>query len=375
VTTLHAASRRVLLISTALALGVLGCDGGTTTPVGATPSSVEEGCIQLGEAWADSMSQCASLTLYSRDGNEGNDARSSLEWALANGWCAAASAAATAAQTRGALRIDLVALGACAARLRTTSGCEGFATFYSFAPWSSPFDACPAALVANGDEGAPCVSRFECRSGFYCDAWASGGCPGACRKKLPLDAECDLLDSCAGKALCMQGRCEAGTQCDATPADEFYWPATCRALVPAGGPNAPCSIVGDDGKYHVCPAGTWCRMPSDETQGTCVATPGRGDTCIDAVPCAMGLVCIGGICGDGLPEGATCQHYDGDPCLFGGDCTGGSTEGTCQKYWHEFAGGDACTSDRDCASRACVAGHCLTFSEVADSDPCGMRGI
>ena len=392
-----AARHAHLLAVAGLWVAAAGCDAGNPPAVAA--SSLEDGCVQLVQAWKGSLASCSSLTFFNPDGNEGMDVAQVLDSALSSGWCPYLSTAFEASQARGSLTIDLAALGGCVDRVRTWSGCEGFAATFSPRVYPmSPVAVCPEAFAGRVGEGGPCVTSTECRSGMYCTDGPSGTCTGTCTKRKAVGAECDSADSCVVGATCRDdGRCEAlasagdpcttqlcgpGTVCDDFEADEFRWAATCRVLVPTDGPTAPCSITGDDGRYHVCPAGTWCRLPYGEHQGSCIATPGRGAPCIDLVPCAAGLSCVAGVCRDGLPAGTTCDPAGEGTCGYGGYCaatgTGAADEATATYACRQdftVADDGACSTPRDCASHACVDGTCLTDAAAAVLDPCRMSGL
>jgi hypothetical protein len=183
-------------------------------------------------------------------------------------------------------------------------------------------------------EGEPCgatgsgttASTADCAVNLWCDKIGNGA--GTCHKPSALGGPCnrDEFSACAEDLHCV----------GYTPAGTAAALGTCQ---PPG------------------PAGTDCQSRRDcETGLTCVAshcqTPGlAGATCNSNGDCAADLVCSDNEC--------AAARYPGDAC-DDGRCTGSRCiNGTCD--YHAQVG-EACAAAVDCATGACVDGHCYDNS-------------
>jgi hypothetical protein len=87
----------------------------------------------------------------------------------------------------------------------------------------------------------------------------------------------------------------------------------------------------------------------------------KGESC-EATPCAVGLVCIDGLCDDPPPPPPAPCTDDGE-CLLDGDASGRvCEEGVCR-----FAD---CAFDAQCGTRICIAGTCAPTEPCLEDDDC-----
>jgi hypothetical protein len=269
---------------------------------------------------------------------------------------------------------------------------------------------CPNVLVGQQPDGAPCISRFDCKAGSGC-LEENSVCPGVCRPYPRVGESCTSFGYCSDGAYCIKGVCRPapaiGDACDA--GDDCYpylWcnrdAGSCRGYADAGEPcdlggvnGAPCFFPywcngtcqprsSSGGSCHddwncvnglSCLPGPICELPGDagaacdsdfdcagehvycrHDAGACAPLPGRGEPCAPRdfpfqllVPsCAPGLICSGGLCKDrGCP---------GDTCGATAGCTEGLCDaGTCTS---RSAIGKPCSVDDDCATKFCDHGAC-----------------
>jgi hypothetical protein len=98
---------------------------------------------------------------------------------------------------------------------------------------------------------------------------------------------------------------------------------------------------------------------------------GTGQACGGAASCAPGLSCCGGICQDGLCNGATCVN---DTDCFSGLCcatTGNTCEPTCPAA---LGACGACNSGPQCASGTCGSGGACTPETNPGGHPSNFSG-
>ncbi|MBW2529308.1 MAG: hypothetical protein JRI23_34345 [Deltaproteobacteria bacterium] len=180
--------------------------------------------------------------------------------------------------------------------------------------------------------------------------------------------------ACEFPGLCATGFCVDGVCCESECADP------CTAC------SASAKGSGSDGECGPVPEGTdprdGCVARAPSTCGTIGHCDGAGECAVHA----QGTVCAAPSCADGAAttfecDGAgtcvegtvTCAPYgcDGSGCATtcngDGQCSDDAfcdvADGTCQP---DRGGGEACARDTECASGACVGGHCAEPSTCLD---------
>ncbi|MFO0682294.1 MAG: hypothetical protein U0234_09600 [Sandaracinus sp.] len=199
---------------------------------------------------------------------------------------------------------------------------------------------------------AVCDASTPCPSGAVCnDAFGASVCFAACTA----DGDCPEGRQCWSGAC--QPACDADGQCGL---------GTCtggRCIGPE------CTVPGDCGGGRVCTGGH-CVEPVDG--GGPMLAP--GSPCTSAGECASGI-CLpadrGGVCSVPCTSVDACLALRFDS-LCGPASIGGVVGTYCMPYSATAHGNaEACASDSQCSSSACVGGQCR---EVCDSDARCLRG-
>ncbi len=151
--------------------------------------------------------------------------------------------------------------------------------------------ACSGLITGTLGDGAPCSFASECLSGecwlesaLVCDD--AGCCRGTCVGDQPAAAQPN--DGVCRYAPCLDGWCDD---------------SVCRPLLAEG---APCDAYADRFYNQVCDYGLIC------SGGTCIATAGTGESCVDR-PCHNeGETCgmFQHICIPRYPLGTPCTRDD-----------------------------------------------------------------
>jgi hypothetical protein len=182
----------------------------------------------------------------------------------------------------------------------------------------------------------------------------SGGTGGqhACTSNAECPSPTPMCDPASGACIaCPSGLLDCDGECVDTHAD----PANC------GGCNEPC------GHNQLCHDGTCTCLPGTEDcgDGEChhlASDPDHcGQSCLDAVVCAAGHKCDGGVCGEGecSPGLADCLH-PGDRIACIDLAVGYPRCGIC---------------DVSCSgTEVCVGGHCLPYQPAAPCIACPCEG-
>jgi hypothetical protein len=259
---------------------------------------------------------------------------------------------------------------------------------------------CPGTCKPFAQQGESCAGSASCAQELRCDnelcvpeAKAGDSCTDFCSSSVSCLADqiCPenvWCDKAAGK--CALGRLEGepcgatGSGSEASTADcaVNLWcdkigsgAGTCRKPSPVGG---PCNRD----EFAACAKDLHCvgYVPSGAaaTLGTCQPPGPSGTDCTSRKDCATGLSCVASHCAAPGGAGAPCNgnsecaadlacsenkcavaRYPGDAC-DAGRCTGSRcVDGTCQ--YHAQVG-EACAMAADCATGACVDGHCYDDS-------------
>jgi hypothetical protein len=269
---------------------------------------------------------------------------------------------------QGSLRIQNEALEACLDFQRSCLLAEG-ANF---------FQPCREVFEGSVPTGGSCRFDDECAGDAYCmeaaaDAGASPGCPGTCASRKPAGSPCGSSSECAGlytscdfdpvagvdscRDVSVVEGIEPGAACGQTGESEL---SVCRADLWCGstgtGRTVCRELIPPDGAcqsdFEVCADGYFCAAP---TPGSCqpVTVAGAGEACdYDGLAfCDVfgGFFCVGGRCeGDSSGDIGTPCGTDAYNCDIGLFCDGAGD--TCQS---ERAAGEACLSNRQCASGSC----------------------
>lgn len=225
--------------------------------------------------------------------------------------------------------------------------------------------------LCNGNVcGTTCNGDPQCAPGAYCSG-------GNCVQDLPAGSICAtnsqcLSGVCLGNHCCTAACSASGCQnaCDATGAcvnaatgspcagGICNGAGSCVACVQ----NSDCPGTNTDCQQHVCqsnscvsqftPAGTLTsnQIPGDchknvcDGSGNIISQIDDTDVPVDNNPCTND-VCTNGVASN--PPAA-----QGTSCGVNGVCDGG---GTCTQL---LAAGSSCTQSQQCASSACLGGHC-----------------
>jgi hypothetical protein len=177
------------------------------------------------------------------------------------------------------------------------------------------------------------------------DACAAHLAKVACSEQISdLDGPCGAMwigSAPAGAACAIDVEsfvCAAGTTCIVG----LDFCGTCDTTSPRGGDCTPGTVR--------CAADDAC------VDGKCVARPLPGQACTDSLPCTVGATCTNGTCvaptvvGEG--EACDAKHR----CAYRSYCDAA-------KCVRASLLGEACTSDRVCASGRCDTGKCVPLED------------
>ncbi|MBX7102203.1 MAG: hypothetical protein K1X89_31090, partial [Myxococcaceae bacterium] len=240
---------------------------------------------------------------------------------------------------------------------------------------------CDVLYLCDGaDAGCPssCTTTSDCANGGVCTA---GQCRGG---KGP-------GQSCSSPLECQNGLCVDGVCCDVAcdgACEACNRPGklgTCGA-VPAGNVGDPsCNPFVCDGNNRSCPtscsSSTQCAPGLNCVGGLCRDTKPPGASCANGMQCASGF-CTDGVCCDAKCDGAC------EACNVAGKegaCTpaakGDPGAPACTPYTCDGTSGDcpsSCQADADCAAgAACVKGACSAkkLGHVGFGCSCGSGGF
>jgi hypothetical protein len=233
-------------------------------------------------------------------------------------------------------------------------------------------EICQEVFTGTIAEGDACELHPECLSG-YCDT--TQDCPGVCTPKVSVGQACDLDAECEPFTRCVRDTCQrwtgslaSGDDCD--PGDDDWCAEglfchedleVCETQVAIGDPceaaggsecvfgaicvgdgegNTTCvELTIEESQDAVCDnrmgimcamyAGLSCRIDNfEELTGTCVPSPGPGDTCFEAgqemamTQCSFFDMLYCDVPPDYQSDGSCVPlKEDGDPCT-GDDCLG-----------------------------------------------------
>ncbi len=260
----------------------------------------------------------------------------------------------------------------------------------------APYDGCSGSRCVS-----QCGSDAQCTSPNVCNG-------GSCGKR-PIGAQCTRDQDCGGPGICAQGRCCASACNGACRACNLEGAEGTCTPVPSGGAD-PSGSCRNDACSNGCDGnggclrektGTSCRAATCSgttltsytcnAAGACTASAAAcpaGQTCTDnrcVAPakkalgevCLLGTECQSNACVNNRCCGSACvtgpcrsctaatqwqcrDTANGTGCGDGRTCLGG----TCAKK----ANGAACLLSTECASNACVDGHCC--ATTCATGPC-----
>ncbi len=230
----------------------------------------------------------------------------------------------------------------------------------------------PPRLGASCDADTPCTGGLSCLPTSdgrgYCTVVCDGTTPCAA------GATCSgafgasvCLAACTADTDCLEGRqCWAGA-CQPACTDAAQCGMGSCNVGRCVGPE--CTTAAQCGGGRICTAGH-CVEPTDG--GGAMLPPGAA--CASAADCASGI-CLpadrGGVCSVACTSPDACIEARFDS-LCGPATVGGSVGTYCMPYAPTaHANGEACASDAECTSAACVGGQCR---DVCDSDARCLRG-
>jgi len=178
----------------------------------------------------------------------------------------------------GYCKISLGFCGVCAARVGAGSACGTSAD-------------CTTGLVCGGQTcksagsaGDPCDTSNPCGGGLYCSAATAGSCVA--------------LVTTAG------GACPTGSGCS------FFDGLTCNsssvcATIPFAQAGSPCGVL-TAGSYTFCQGGSYCKIPTGMTMGTCAVDVADGSACdTSTTTCLPNANCVNSVCA--LPDPGSCM--------------------------------------------------------------------
>lgn len=206
---------------------------------------------------------------------------------------------------------------------------------------------CGACTAACGD--GSCNGTENCQS---CSQ-DCGNCPAYCgNKTCDTDETCGSCPADCPCPKCGDGKCDVATEnCQTCPGDCGACPGQCSPLTSSG-----------------CPSGQQC-YPQANANPVC-SKPGSvalGQPCIGLADCALGMLCISGVCGKVCDTSGTTPAY---LCKAPAECAGISVGGKTLPYNVGFCiGGDTCNlvTNVGCAST-------LACTPVNDGKACVKAG-
>ena len=231
------------------------------------------------------------------------------------------------------------------------------ATCATEAPCQSAYKCVGGFCVDPPKSGTACLGTV-CEAQSYCLAGPDGG---VCTLRNPLGVQCTDDVQCQSSLICqlLTGQCVP------------------QVLTMAG---SPCSLA------QQCPTGSTCVGVSATQLGTCLSPLDAGSPCLSSTDCSASEACTsadGGLqrsCGPRQPPGGRCSE-DRECELFslcrqsscvalpgrGQSCalTRACLTGPCASFDGGYlcvdplGAGASCAKDGDCASAHCVAGQCL----------------
>jgi hypothetical protein len=209
------------------------------------------------------------------------------------------------------------------------NGCSG-----STAP------ACQLVFSGHGQAATACHRNEDCAPGLYCSKSSSSVCDGTCAARIAIGQDCRGItgecDQSGGPARCIWSNSSSR--------------GVCRLVAkPAVGLGQPCGTLVDLDAPVGCAEGLWCKIPSLQAAGTCMAPLPKGTTCDDPDDvCEAGSVCIAtGIAADAstvVPE--VCAPF----------IMARTAGARCSADSHPVAGSVLCDVTR---TLSCVNGACL----------------
>lgn len=237
--------------------------------------------------------------------------------------------------------------------------------------------ACVAA------DGVACSLDDPCADGFTCSADDDPGDGGACNA---IVGDGNVNDACAADDDCSTGAC-AGDVCVTQCTLDQACAEGLRCVL--DGPRRVCVLPTGDGATgdacddaRDCLSGTCARAPAPSGGAAdavcapacddahpcagsdfCLALEGGARACFPAVadgaPCTSPATCAGGLCINEREGGAVCASacpapQDDASCDDGFLCVDDADDNrVCMPLLHDFADGEDCADDRDCASFHC----------------------
>ncbi len=247
-------------------------------------------------------------------------------------------------------------------------------------------------------DGAVCSVDDACEDGFTCSATDDGA--GACNA---IVGDGNVNDACASDDDCSTGACTGDvcvTQCTLDDACA----AGLRCVL--DGPRRVCVLPTGNGvtgdpcdDARDCASGTCARPPVvGDVPADAVCAPacdddhacGGGDFClelaagaracfppvVDGAPCTASGACVGGLCINEREGGAVCASacpapQDDASCDDGFLCVDDADDNRiCMPINNEFADGEDCVDDRDCASFHCGRYVAPGLDESQCASPC-----
>ncbi|UCG17489.1 MAG: hypothetical protein JSV19_05550, partial [Phycisphaerales bacterium] len=271
----------------------------------------------------------------------------------------------------------------------TDNECDGAGTCIAV----TNTDPCDDGLFCNGADtcsggtcsqhaGDPCVGGSECAdacnetanncydpAGTVCtddgNVCTDNECDGsgACIA-INNTAPCDDADACTVGGVCSNGICVGGPPPDCSTAGDQCNSASCDPL----GSEGNCDILTPINEGLPCDDGDVCLIGETCQSGTCAGGIGpdcstAGDQCNSASCDPLGGE---GNCDTLTPvnEGLPCD--DGDVCLIGETCQGGTCTGGIEPDCS--ASGDQC-NDASCDTNG-LEGNCDTLTPINEGLPC-----
>jgi hypothetical protein len=297
--------------------------------------------------------------------------------------------------------------------------------------------ACLKGSVAKKENGLPCETGSECKSGLcfpdflsqkkYCRDQCnplSGGCPtgGKC---IPVPGDpSGIHGGCVPLSRLPEKKdgvpCEASWECQSAYCyfDSELGTSACRMLCNPSNPSCPAGLTCMQvGMLGAClpapdpqPEGSWCQHHNECLSGYCAPLPGVDKkfcraACSGQASCPQGTECVfydgqaTGLCmpaGKGIGQTCfssmecttqICWSASGSavclaPCLqgmcaAGFVCNTGSPYGSvCISQEGSFPVGASCTANEQCGSKVCIAGLCREACLVlAPACPAGFGCI
>ncbi len=196
--------------------------------------------------------------------------------------------------------------------------------------------------------GETCAATSECESSLSCDK-VSHVCTDFTLRTAIGETCTDDRTRCLSPLRCVGGTCQAAPvcscsaaqRCEPTLSGEF----TCVDLAPEG---TQCQYPSE------CQAPFWCLWT--KTGMRCTKPPALGEACqitkSNDAPCLFPLSCRDSVC---VEAGAA-----GEACLRGSWCISGGCSPTTYLCGEGLPDGETCNSDASCASNTCLRRQCTS---------------